>query len=147
MKNTTLRSHLSALALAGLAAGLAAPAHAGTDSTQTSKAGCKAKTSCKGVHADSGAKAEDHTCSGTGHCGGAVAAAGVVDSTAKVKASLLGAKSGKEFAKACKAAGKKAEKTSCKGMNSCKGIYFTGSAASEVACKGQASCHGLVCAL
>ena len=144
MKNTVLRTRLSALALAGLATGLAAgPLHAGDcDSAKTEKKGCKGKTCCKGVAHDSAAASEDRSCSGTGHCGGTDSTKGAaVDTTAKSK--LLASKSEKEFANAAKVAGLKTEKTSCSGKNSCKGVYFSAGKAVELSCKGTASCHGL----
>lgn len=150
MKNTTRRLNLSALALAGLALGMASTSHAGTSDAKTEAKGCKGKASCKGVTVDSAAQKEDHTCSGNGYCGGVDQVKGAVkDSSAKAakKAAVLAAKSEKEFKMACEAAGAKTEKTSCKGQNSCKGVYFVGKAAAEVSCKGQSSCHGLVCAL
>jgi hypothetical protein len=142
MKNTVLKSRLSALALAGLAAGFAAsPLHAGDagSGTKTEKKGCNGKSSCKGMAHDSAAASEDRSCSGTGHCGGTTDAAGAKVDSASPKAKLLSAKTEKEF----KAAAKKVEKTSCKGMNSCAGIYFHEGKATEISCKGKASCHGL----
>jgi len=128
----------SALALAGLAAGItSASAFAGTKD----KKSCKAKASCKGVTVDSAKVQEDRSCSGTGHCGGVT-----VDSVMP-RVKVLSAKTEAEFEAACTAAGKQAVKTSCAGKNSCKGIYFVGGKTSEVACKGKSSCHGLVCAL
>jgi len=150
MKNTTRRLNLSAMALAGLALGIAVPSHAASPDAKTEAKGCKGKASCKGVAVDSSVKKEDRSCSGNGYCGGVDQVKGAAkDSTSKAttKAAVLAAKSEKEFRTACEAAGAKAEKTSCKGQNSCKGIYFTGMTATEVACKGQSSCHGLVCAL
>jgi hypothetical protein len=145
MKNTVLRTRLSALALAGLATGLAAgPLHAGDcDSTKTEKKGCKGKTCCKGMAHDSAMAKEDRSCSGTGHCGGTDSAAGAcVDSTSPM-GKMMAAKSEKEFAKAAKAAGMKVEKTSCATKNSCKGVYFSAGKTTELSCKGTASCHGL----
>lgn len=140
-----LRFRISALALAGLAAGLAAPVHAGdTDGPKTEANGCKGKASCKGMKTDTAAKADDSSCSGNGKCGGTEAAVGTTVDSAKAK--LLSAKSEKEFAKACKDAGKKVEKASCAGKNSCAGIYLIKGKVMEVSCKGQAKCMGLKCA-
>jgi hypothetical protein len=144
MKNTVLRTRLSALALAGLATGLATgPLHAGDcDSTKMEKKGCKGKTCCKGMAHDSAMSKEDRSCSGTGHCGGTDSAKGAaVDTT--VKSRLLAAKSEKDFAMTAKAAGLKTEKASCSGKNSCKGVYFSAGKAVELSCQGTASCHGL----
>lgn len=145
MNPKPLRFRMSALALAGLAAGLATPIHAGeADGPKTEANGCKGKASCKGMKTDTVAKADDSSCAGNGKCGGTDAAVGTkVDST---KAKLLAAKSGKEFTKACKDAGKKVEKASCAGKNSCAGIYLIKGKAMEVSCKGQSKCMGLKCA-
>ena len=141
MKNTVLRNRLSALALAGIASGLAAaPLFADPSSTPASeKKGCNGKSSCKGAAHDSAMAKEDRSCSGTGHCGGVDSAKGAAVDSASPKAKLLAAKTEKEF----KAAAKKVEKTSCKGMNSCAGIYFHDGKSTEISCKGKASCHGL----
>lgn len=146
MKNTVLRSRLSALALAGIATGFAAsPLHAkeGCDSTKMEKKGCKGKSCCKGMAHDSAAAKEDRSCSGTGHCGGTDTTKGASVDTASPKAKLMAAKSEKEFTAAAKAAGKKVEKTSCAGKNSCKGVYLQGGKTTELSCQGTASCHGL----
>jgi len=145
MKNTVLRTRLSALALAGLATGLAAgPLHAeGCDSTKMEKKGCKGKKCCKGMAHDSAMSKEDRSCSGTGHCGGTDSAKGAAVDSASPMAKMMAATSEKEFTSAAKAAGMKVEKTSCSGKNSCKGVYFHADKATQLSCKGTASCHGL----
>ena len=150
MKNTVLRTRLSALALAGIATGFAAAplfANGGCDSTKMEKKGCKGKSCCKGMAHDSAMAKEDRSCSGTGHCGGTDTAKGASVDSASPKAKLLAAKSEKEFTAAAKMAGKKVEKTSCAGKNSCKGVYFKDNKTTELSCKGTASCHGLKVAM
>ena len=146
MKNTVLRTRLSALALVGIATGFAAApsfANGGCDSAKMEKKGCKGKSCCKGMAHDSAAAKEDRSCSGTGHCGGTDTTKGASVDSASSKSKLMAAKTEKEFNAAAKMAGKKVEKTSCAGKNSCKGVYLQGGKTTELSCKGTASCHGL----
>jgi hypothetical protein len=145
MNPKNLRNSLSVLALAGLAVGLAAPAHAGSsDKPKTESKGCKGKASCKGMKTDTAAKAEDRSCAGNGYCGGTSEAKGTAVDSAKGR--ILSAKTEKEFEKACKDAGKMVEKATCAGQNSCAGIYLIKGKTFDVSCKGQAKCMGLKCA-
>ena len=149
MKNTVLRSHLSALALAGIATSITAtPLFADPSaSTSTEKKGCNGKSSCKGAAHDSSMAKEDRSCSGTGHCGGVDSAKGAAADSATPKAKLLAAGSEKDFKAAAKTAKANVESTSCAGKNSCAGVYLQGGKTTEVSCKGKASCHGLKVAL
>jgi len=150
MKNTVLRTRLSALALAGIATGFAAGpvfAGGGCDSTKMDKKGCKGKTCCKGMAHDSAMGKEDRSCSGTGHCGGTDTTKGASMDSTGTASKLMMAKTEKEFTAAAKMAGKKVEKTSCAGKNSCKGVYFKDGKTTELSCKGTASCHGLKVAM
>ena len=65
-----------------------------------------------------------------------------MDSTSATS-KLMMAKTETEFKAAAKMAGKKVEKTSCAGKNSCKGVYLQGGKTTELSCQGTASCHGL----
>lgn len=139
MKTNSSSRSLSSLAMAGLAAGLLASSVWAEDASKDATS-CKGHDSCKGMKAP---QVDTSSCAGNGKCGGmAPEAAAPVDSA---KASILSAKTAKQFKKACKAAGKSVSKATCAGKNSCKGVYFVGEKASEVACKGHASCHGLKC--
>ena len=142
MKNPNLRINLSALVLAGLAAGMAVTSVQAGDTASSHKADCKAHNNCKGMKP---AQVDSSSCSGNGKCGGVADAKPAMTKADSAKAAVLAATSKKDFEKACKAAGKKTEKATCAGNNSCKGVYFVGDKATEIACKGQAKCHGLKC--
>lgn len=145
MKKTAFSRNFQAIALAGLAVGLSAlEVQAETPKAKTEAKGCKGTSSCKGVKVDSAAKSNDLVCAGNGKCGGvAEAKAAPADSA---KARILSAKTEKDFKKACTEAGRKVEKATCAGQNSCAGIYLIKGKTMEVSCKGQAVCMGLKCA-
>lgn len=139
--NNLLRSRLSSLVMAGLAAGLSAPVAASVaDTAMPAANGCKALADCKGMKP---AQVDTASCAGNGKCGAVAKPEAVKMDSARAK--ILGAKSDKEFKKACKAAGRKVEAASCMGQNSCKGIYMVKGRTMDVACKGQAKCTGLKC--
>lgn len=69
--------------------------------------------------------------------------------SATAKATLLASPTALAFSQNCTAAGGTVSSESCKGLNTCAGVYFTtaDNKAAESACKGHNSCAGSKCTL